>query len=775
MIHSHPPIACSLCILLTLLFASPAWSQDADEDVGSDKPGATKPAAQSAEKPDTKSAEKTPRLQEALATADDSGVAAILATNPKTPVECVRAAIILADLNRADLGKPLLRQVLEAKLPPEQLADLGESLGSALFIAIGGSDALQPDGKFLADAVLAAMAARREDGKRIEASIQQLQDASPDQRFLAMVALQETPLASISPLIGVLADPARSKEHANVRTTLAGMGRLGRDAVMSALVQSDPKLKVQAIQILAEMPGRTTELALLASAFSDKSDLDVRNAASAALKRLCGKLASRQEATEQVIRAARECFDRQQPLEGTVEGKVAMWRWDEGKRCCTVQNCDADDARRELAARWARDAYLLAPDDRNVQRLYLAARLDASQYTQGLDQPLKDDDPALVEAKQMGVKAVEEVLALSLTNGSTSIGHVGAGVAAARLLGQIGNADELLHQGVEPAPLARAVRSPDRRVRMAALKSIVQLHPTKPYPGSSAVPQALAFFAAGSGTRQALAAGPILQQSRDVAGMLASQGLQSEIAATGHELLQLAASSPDYELAMIDVTIVQPQIGILLQQLRHDERTASLRIGLIARAGFEVEAEHAAHSDSLSMAFAKPADEQILQRQLEQLATLAPREFVPAETRLQQAVDALDLLGELSRSEVKLYDLCRAQDAVLKALYTPKLSAKAVEVLVNLNSAASQQSLVNVASQLTLSVELRLAAAKAFRQHTQKHGILLTTDEIRRQYERYNESEKSDVGTQQILGLILDCIEAPTKPNNAKRASVPSP
>ena len=64
-------------------------------------------------------------------------------------------------------------------------------------------------------------------------------------------------------------------------------------------------------------------------------------------------------------------------------------------------------------------------------------------------------------------------------------------------------------------------------------------------------------------------------------------------------------------------------------------------------------------------------------------------------------------------------------------------------MLANMNSAESQRALVEMASRLTLPLELRQAAAKAFRQNTEKHGILLTTDEIRQQYRRYNESKNT--------------------------------
>ena len=62
---------------------------------------------------------------------DDPAVAAILETKPTTPAECVRAAKTLADLGRADLAKDFLKKVLDAKLDPQQLADLGEQFGVA--------------------------------------------------------------------------------------------------------------------------------------------------------------------------------------------------------------------------------------------------------------------------------------------------------------------------------------------------------------------------------------------------------------------------------------------------------------------------------------------------------------------------------------------------------------------------------------------------------------------------------------------------------------------
>jgi hypothetical protein len=203
----------------------------------------------------------------------------------------------------------------------------------------------------------------------------------------------------------------------------------------------------------------------------------------------------------------------------------------------------------------------------------------------------------------------------------------------------------------------------------------------------------------------------------------------------------------------------------LLQELRRDRRTALLCVGIAARERFSAQAERLAQPDAMSKAFAWPRDDAAVRWQCEQLTAIASRDFVDLATRQQQAAETLDLSAELLRSAGKsyLYDMRRVQQGALAALYHPKSAVKATDVLAEMNSAEGQKALVDVASRNTMPLELRTAAAIAFRKNTQKYGIALTTEQIREQYRRYNESEKQDKATQHVLGLVLDCIEAPTK------------
>jgi hypothetical protein len=233
-----------------------------------------------------------------------------------------------------------------------------------------------------------------------------------------------------------------------------------------------------------------------------------------------------------------------------------------------------------------------------------------------------------------------------------------------------------------------------------------------------------------------------------------------ETASNSRDLLRLATASPDYEFVLIDTALGLPQIDQAMQQLRHEWRTADLRVGILARAEHAAEAARIAARYPLTLSFARPHDEQAFRWQLAQLLALAPREFVTHVERQQQAAAAMKLLAELSITAGDVFDLRRVQDSVIAALYTPGMTAKATAALANLGSPESQRALVELASRNTQPLAVRQSAVAAFRLHTKKFGILLLPAEIRRQYDRYNQSASLDKPTQQVLSEVLDCIEA---------------
>ena len=282
----------------------------------------------------------------------------------------------------------------------------------------------------------------------------------------------------------------------------------------------------------------------------------MRAAAELELQRLTGGVPTRAEAVRLLTDAARAYFDRRQPVEGVVDGKVELWRWDEPQRRCVARSVTPEEAARTLAARRASDAYAIAPDDPQVRLLYLATLLEAAAYRKGLDRPWDEKDPALAEAKRFGVKTLEAVLEYAMAHG-----HPAAAAAAARLLGEIGTAGELLgrrQRQRQPRRLIEAVQSPDRRLRMAAAEAIVRLQPARPFAGSSYVLGRAGVFRGQP--RRPRRAGRLPQSRRGprTGRNARGGGLPGANCFNGKELLSQAARSPDYELALIDVTIDRP-------------------------------------------------------------------------------------------------------------------------------------------------------------------------------------------------------------------------
>ncbi len=695
---------------------------------------------------------------------EDPAVAAVLRGNPSTPEQLARAAKILSDLGRPDLGKQYVQRIIDAKLPDQQLSALAEQFGLSMFLGMAAREEMQPEAGQLADAILKAVNSSLEDPARIAGLIGQLGDASAEQRFRALTGLVQARGAAVGPLVQVLADGSRADEHPAVRAVLARMHSDASGPLVGLLEASDPKLVAQAIRVLAQMGAKDAAIYLLRPYGSQSSQPEVRAIAGAALKRLVGRTPTRSEAVRLLAQRAKAYFDRRQPIKEGVDGQVQLWYWDEAHKRCASKSYGAGEAAAETAARLARDAYALSREDPQIRLLYLATMLEAAAYAAGLDQPLPDGEGTTVaEAAGLGTSVIEDLLQEAIAGE-----HVPAATAAARILGRIGTADELLRQGTQPAPLVRATRHADRRLRMAATEAVIRLQPDRSFPGSSYIPRSLAFFAGSSGTRRVLLAGPSTEGSRQLAGRLAGAGFKVDTAVSGRELIRLATASPDYELALIDAAIDSPAVDLLVQQLRHDCRSATLRVGLIARDGYLERAERVARRDPLALAFSRPHSDQAFAWQMQQLAGLAPRAFVERAQRQRQAAAALDHLADLNGAGNKLYDVRRWQDSVLTALHTPGLGIKAAAVLGNLGTTESQQALLEVASRWTQPIELRKAAAEAFRRHTQASGILLTSGQIVRQYERYNQSETRDAPTQQILGSILDSIEAPTQPVQVK-------
>jgi CheY-like chemotaxis protein len=688
-------------------------------------------------------------------------VLAIRDLNPTTPKDLMFAVQTLFDIGRTDDAKLYLKKLMEAKPDRGQMEAFHRQYGSDFFFRLSRDHRMKPEGEQFGKAVRDAAYESARDPKRLEALVRQLSDPSPVAQYDALEELRRAGEAALPPILAALADNARGSEQAALRNAVVQIGPTMIEPLLGAMGTPDEALRGQVMMILGQFKtARAIPYFLVPSLLPDVSET-TRRAAVEALTQSVGQLPTKYEAERYLFRRAKEYLEGALAGPLDYEDQVTLWHWDNQKKTSVPGKYAPAEASRLMAARLAQELYKLTPDHPEFRRLYLITTLNDAKIRTGLDRPLPREKGTVYEtAASLGPDTMEDVLAYAMGEG-----YVTAAIAAAEVLGDVGTAELLQSTDGTPRPLAQAMRHSDRRLRLAAAEAIVKLDPRRPYAGSSYLPETFGYLIRTVGSRRVLVAQPRVAKAQTLIGMLNQIGLEADAAQSGTETFRLARNNPDYEFVLISDAIDSPDVSETIQMLRKDPRTNRLPVGLMARRERLEQAAEVAELDPLVLSFPRPHTVESMAFQTARLLDLAGHERVSYDERLDQAARSLDHLTRLAQApgEYAFYDLHRHQQAVQSALFTPPLAVKAAALLGLIGSPESQRALVTVASQHARPLAEREAAARGFDAAVQRHGLLLTRDEILEQYERYNRSERLDKGTQQVLASLLDTIERPSQ------------
>jgi hypothetical protein len=699
---------------------------------------------------------------------------ALLATNPKTPEAIARVGLILAEMGEAGPARKLFGQLLKATPDEKTWVLLGERLSAAQFGALRSNPAVAPEGMQVAEAVLAAIEKSQRSPEKIQAWIGQLLDPNEDSRARAVAGLVQAGPAAVGPLLNVLADPQKSKIHPSASDVLdrIGLGALG--PLVGALDSPSAQMRVEAIRTLSMMAtdlgAKNRALFILGSYSSPAESPDVQKAARLALSHMIGREPTIEEARKVLVESSRNYLDSRATPMTDADSQVTVWGWDAKENRPTAARYTPDEGATRIALKLAGDALAIDPSDTKLRQLYLLALTKLIGQTIAWNEPLELKPGSLsAQASEFGVDELRAVLDEALKSKMTA-----SAIATSRVLGRLGleKAESILvaSRPNEPSPLVRAVRAADRRLRFVACEAIMNLNPKKPFPGVSFVTESIVFLSGSSGIDRALVVGGTSATNNRIAGFLAEMKLKTDHSITGSSAMEKLTSSPDYILAYVDTTIGHPILPLFMQSLRGDGRSGPLGVGLV---GLEeaplVDARRIAADDTLSLVLPPPSDLDGARWQVEKLISLSMQGLVPADQRLVQAARALGWLGRIAEASGKVFPLRGVQEAASRALFLPQFSVAAVRVLADRPTDTAQVRLVEIASGGTLPIELRQAALSGFERHLEKNGILLTTDQILRQYDRYNASANQDRSTQQILSKILDRLENPQGKTNENK------
>ncbi|HND51695.1 MAG TPA: hypothetical protein PLV92_04840 [Pirellulaceae bacterium] len=753
--------------------------------------GDAKPAAGPAAKPGSGAAKAA--LGETLKPERDPAVLTLRESNPTTPDELTRAVRISLDLGRLDEAKRYIVKLAAANPDEATLASLHSKFGADLFLRWSQTTELQPEGAALGRAAAAAAQRLAQDSNRLQQLVIRLSDTNPLVRRQALNNLREAGARAVEPLVRVLADPQRKEEHLTAQRALVSLGltTVG-EPLIGVLEKNDPQLQGLVIEVLGELGSRRAMPFFLHPALDEKGDAELREKARTALQRTVGDVARRSDAEIFLTKRIRGYLAGDPPVRLDAEDHAELWRWDAKLNASAPRRFPGHVASVIEAARLAHALVQIAPASDEGRKLFIATQLEVAKYDIGLDQSLirggADDLKKLPTALttssiELTPAVVEEVLAFALKHDRPV-----AATAAAEILGAIGDIQLLTSSSGEPRPLAAATNNGDRRVRFAATMAVLEINPKQPFAGASYVADSLGFFTGTVGSRRVLIGHPRTDEAQTLAGFLGEQGYQVDTATTGRGVMVRATKHADYEFILLSDTLESPVPRELIQAFRQDSRTRRLPVGLMAELArgktnltenteksqyFDrtrpmvdplVRAEQLAESDFLTDAFPRPYDSDGMAHIVKRIQAGSGRDSVTRDERLIHAARALDWMAKLltDESRYSFYELPRQQPAVETALQTPELSSRAARVLGRFGTPRAQMSLIEVASTVTRPLADREAAASGFAEAVKRRALLLTRDEIQRQYERYNQSERLDADTQRVLGSILDTIEAPT-------------
>jgi len=671
---------------------------------------------------------------EQLAPETNPAVLAALELPRTEPKHYFSAVLSLVDLGRPELAAPILKELVGLNLDQEQEAALVNEFGSRRFLQLARVATLGPAARQFAEACMDAAAARAHDPRRLAKLIDDLNSPSATTRNAARFDLAAAGEPAVVATLEALARETDPQRRSAIAAAVVALDPSAVDPLLGMLSTTDPALRHDVIRILKAMHVTLARPFIAAAS----SSADAERLLDEAIGR--NKRGMRSFATDE-------------------NDTVALWHWDDDTKKLSSTRYPIDEAQTIWAARLALEYARLRPSDRLAQCQALVLGLEADGLVGGPRSPEMDKLLSAADGDMLNMvlgAAMKHDFPLAATT-----------VAAA--LGQRGDASTLYAFTPSPAPLADALDYPNRRVRFAALQAIVALDPQVSFPGASRVPEALGYFATGASQRRAVVAMPVADQATTLAGRLSSLGIEADPATRGGQAVAAAGRSADLEMVLVDIDVDRPGIRDVLYALRSEPATGQVPIGLLATKSRLDTAQRLASQHERVVAFPRPQSDAALNELITRIKAVSDREPATPQERAEMAGAALDWLGQLLARDHTFYDLRRQAPVVEAALYLPEFAARSANALALLGTPASQRALVNFASHRSVPIEARRAVARAFAESVERHGILLTSDEILRQYDRYNASAALDADTQAVLGSLLDTLESIRAQADARR------
>ena len=692
-------------------------------------------------------------------------VASVLDAPMNTPAERMSAVFAMLELEEHKVAAALLAPALTAEYDAATRAELVTQFGTGRFLALARSErtaaaeaAPLTGARKFAEECLAAATQQSRNPQRIAALVKQLNASEAGVRNAARVDLSTTGIVGGKACFEALAQETDPQRRGNLMQAIVRLRPEVDPLVLAVLADGEGHL----LRDTAEIAGHTGMLdaaPLLASiVVRPELGIEIRTAAQTALEAIGLSAADTTQARALLLAEISRLENGEPDRAAGSLREQEWWVWNASAQELSAVPLNAEQIRDASLHRLAQALIQLGLQAEQERQLF-------TTYSLGLPAQLATNyqQPAL---DQFTSEELSRALAAAVKKDL-----IRAATQFAAEMGRRRDLAVLQSSHGRPAPLASALRHPDRRLRFAALSAVMSINPQQSFAGASAVSKTVWDFAAGAGPAQAIAAASVSNRANDWAGQLRTAGFEATVATSGRDALQQMLDSANLRLLLLDSDIGRPRLREVLYQLRGNPESKRLPVAIFSSLPNLHKSQQLAEQDAYLLALARPHRAGDFEQVLQQLAQLDPAEDSPEE-RQQQSIQALKWIAQLQQSGHPYDELHRHASVASALAFDPQLSAAAIDTLALLGTAESQLALLDLTNNQTAAIETRQAAVKSFAASVQRFGKLLSPTQAAAQYDRYNASEDADQQTQQVLGQVLDILEdkpisnagAPTAP-----------
>jgi hypothetical protein len=697
-----------------------------------------------------------PAVDLAAAAQRSPAVAAVLDAPRETSAQTLSAVFTLVDLREFDVAEELLKSVIDAGLSPADQAELVREFGTARFLALSRESKENgiAGGSQFAEAALAASADEAAKPERINQLIADLGSDSAATRQAARSDLAATGTPAALGLLEALAASTDKQQRTNLLSGLVEMAPTVNPLVIAALADGQGQFRRDVAELAGHMHLLEAIPWLATIAAGGDSDPEVVATAQAALTKMGLSVPDAHDALA-VVKRELEKIDADIPSDSNPYGAATWWKFLPERKKFDSQELTSCEYRTANFARIAHNLLHLSSATDADRQLAIIAALEAGGLLATPSQGLAAQLASLAAADQLN-----PALAMAIKSD-----RIFAAISIAQMMAGFPNPALLESLDGTSAPLGQAIAHPNHRLKFAALTALMKINPNRSFPGASYVPEALWQLAQSAGTEQAVIGAPVMAHADNWAGNLRALDFEVSPARTGVEVVQQALAAPRVTMILVDSDIGQPLLRETIYQLRAQPRLARVPIAVLNADEDLYLGEQLAKADKRILSVSRPRSPEAMKAIVERLMTLADPP-VPADERQANAIQAIEWLGELMANAGPYDEMLRDASVLEKAVYNPALAETTLKALANVGTAGSQRTLVDVASQAAQPMELRKLAAQSFTTNREKFGVLLSTEEIALQYDRYNSSETASADVQELLGSLLDTLELKPQHNN---------